>query len=156
AVRRRITQAANDEAKGTAASPWRIVCVASLAQRYKGVDVLIDAVARVSRARQVVIELTVVGDGVQRDVLAARAKRAGVPLGLTGQLPPGAAVRARLDAADLFVLASRTEGLPRAMLEAMARGVPCLGTRVGGVPELLPPGRVVAAGDPRPLAEAIA
>src|SRR5262249_14373457 len=34
-------------------------------------------------------------------------------------------------------LASRTEGLPRAMVEAMARGLPCIGTAVGGIPELL-------------------
>ncbi|MBP1712751.1 MAG: glycosyltransferase, partial [Deltaproteobacteria bacterium] len=42
-----------------------------------------------------------------------------------------------LDTADLFVLASRTEGLPRAMIEAMSIGLPCIGSDVGGIPELL-------------------
>ena len=42
-----------------------------------------------------------------------------------------------LEKSDLFVLASRTEGLPRVVVEAMAKGLPCIGTNVGGIPELL-------------------
>ena len=60
-----------------------------------------------------------------------------------------------LDEADLFVLPSRSEGLPRAMIEAMARGLPCIGTRVGGVPELLLAEDLVAAGDAEALASKI-
>lgn len=38
---------------------------------------------------------------------------------------------------DIYIQPSDTEGLPRALLEAMSRGLPCLGTDVGGIPELL-------------------
>jgi glycosyltransferase involved in cell wall biosynthesis len=48
-----------------------------------------------------------------------------------------------LDSADLFLLNSVCEGMPRAMLEAMARGLPAIATDVGGVPELLAPEDVV-------------
>lgn len=58
-------------------------------------------------------------------------------------------------AMDVFVLSSVAEGMPRAILEAMAAGVPCIATEVGGVPEILPNrdvGRLVPAKDPIALA----
>jgi glycosyltransferase involved in cell wall biosynthesis len=62
-----------------------------------------------------------------------------------------------LIAADAFVMSSRTEGLPMALLEAMASGVPCVATEVGGIPELLGDqrGLLVPPGDPERLAEAM-
>ena len=53
------------------------------------------------------------------------------------------------------MLASRTEGLPRALIEAMAAGLPCIGTRVGGIPELLDDEALVAPGDAEALAARI-
>ena len=72
-----------------------------------------------------------------------------------GQLPAGEMVRAQLDKADLFILPSKTEGLPRALVEAMARALPCIGTTVGGIPELLPSEDLVPPGDVKALAETI-
>jgi glycosyltransferase involved in cell wall biosynthesis len=73
-----------------------------------------------------------------------------------GQLTAGEAVRAELDRADLFVLPSRQEGLPRAMIEAMARALPCIGSTVGGIPELLPAEDMVPSNDVNALAQKIA
>ena len=138
--------------KGTPADPWRLVTVGTLAQLYKGQDVLIDALA-LARARGLAAELTIVGDGACRPALEARAR--GGAVRFAGHLAPGPAVRAALDTADVFVLASRGEGLPRALIEAMARGCPGLATRVGGIPELLPDDRLVAPGNARALAHAL-
>jgi glycosyltransferase involved in cell wall biosynthesis len=59
---------------------------------------------------------------------------------------------------DVFVLSSREEGIPNALLEAMAAGRPAVATAVGGTPEVLEDGRtgwLVPAGDPSALAEAL-
>jgi len=135
--------------------PFHLVFVGSLAQLYKGQDALINAVAR-CHAHACDVRLTIVGDGRCRARLEALAAAEGVRafVRFTGHLD-GRGVRDTLDTADLFVLPSRAEGLPRAMLEAMARGVPCLGSRVGGVPELLPADRLVPPGDAAALAAAI-
>jgi glycosyltransferase involved in cell wall biosynthesis len=134
----------------------RIVTVGSLAQLYKGPDVLIDAVAACVRGGMDV-EVVFIGDGKHRPELEQRAAERSIADRTTflGQLQAGEAVRAELDRSDLFVLPSRTEGLPRAMIEAMARGLPCIGSSVGGIPELLPPEALVAPGDADDLARKI-
>lgn len=136
--------------------PARVVTVGSLEQMYKGVDVLMRAV-EACRASGLELELRVVGDGRHRPELEQLAQRCGLAEAVTfcGQLPAGEQVRAELDSADLFVLASRSEGLPRAMLEAMARALPCLGTAVGGIPELLAEHDLVPPGDHRSLSAKI-
>jgi glycosyltransferase involved in cell wall biosynthesis len=118
--------------------PFRVMTIASLAQLYKGTDVLIAASAACVGAGAD-LTLTVVGGGRYRSELGQLADAHGIGgrVEFAGELPAGDAVRARLDASDLFVLPSRTEGLPRAMIEAMARGLPCIGSSVGGIPELL-------------------
>jgi glycosyltransferase involved in cell wall biosynthesis len=131
----------------------RLVTVGSLEQMYKGTDVLIDAVADCVRGG-LDLSLTVVGDGRHRSELEARAKAAGLNghAAFIGSIAAGDAVRAQLDSADVFVLPSRTEGMPRALLEAFARGLPCIASRVGAIPELLPEEDLVPPGDARALA----
>nr|MDQ3611445.1 glycosyltransferase [Actinomycetota bacterium] len=63
-----------------------------------------------------------------------------------------------LPAIDVFTLSSLQEGLPLSLLEAMAAGIPCVATAVGGVPEVLTDGRegfLVPPGDAQGLAAAI-
>jgi glycosyltransferase involved in cell wall biosynthesis len=72
-----------------------------------------------------------------------------------GQLDFGAPVYDFLDSMDLFVMPSRAEGLPRALVEAMARGCPCIGSNVGGIPELLAPEDLVPPNNPEALAQKI-
>lgn len=133
-----------------------VVSVGAMAQRAKGFDVLLDAIACCAR-RGVPINLRIIGDGHLRPELERQARRLGLDrqVTFTGQLAGGAAVRTELDNADLFVMASRHEGLPRAMIEAQARALPCIGTRVGGMPELLTETNLVAPDCPEILAERI-
>jgi glycosyltransferase involved in cell wall biosynthesis len=133
-----------------------IAFVGSLEQLYKAPDVLLKAVARCVQAG-FDLELLIVGDGRYRGMLEKLARDLGIAARchFLGQVPAGAAVQQVLDAADLFVLPSRTEGLPRAMIEAMARSLPCIGSRVGGIPELLPEEDMVSPGDITGLATKI-
>ena len=136
--------------------PWRLVFVGSLAQPYKAPDILIEAVARCIQAGEH-IELSMVGAGGLRPSLERLAAQLGISeqVQMLGQLKAGETIRRELDCADLFVLPSRQEGLPRAMVEAMARGLPCIGSTVGGIPELLAADEMVPAGDPVVLAAKI-
>jgi glycosyltransferase involved in cell wall biosynthesis len=133
-----------------------LVFIGSLAQLYKAPDVLIEAVAKAIR-RGSDLRLRMVGDGRYRRMLEDLCRQLGIEqrCEFLGQLPGGSAVQDVLDGADMFVLPSRVEGLPRAMIEAMARGLPCIGTNVGGIPELLDPEDLVEPGNADALAEKI-
>ena len=72
-----------------------------------------------------------------------------------GLLPAGKAVRDEMDNCDIFILVSRTEGLPRALIEAMARGKYCIATRVGGIPELLEDKWLIDPNNVEQLVEAV-
>ena len=118
-------------------------------------DVLIDAVA--TCCAEADVELVIVGSGRHQLELEQRAKARGLGdrVRFRGQLITPLDVRAELDRADLFVLPSRQEGLPRAMIEAMARGLPCIGSTVGGIPELLAAEDMVPPNDASALARKI-
>lgn len=120
-------------------NPLRLVCVASMDRTYKGHSILLRAAAECER-EGLNLHVTFVGDGRLRPSLEREGRQLGIAdrVLFVGQLPAGAAVMRQLDMADLFVLPSLTEGLPRSLVEAMARALPCLASAVGGVPELLP------------------
>lgn len=130
-----------------------LITIGALDQLYKAPDILIDAIALGVR-EGLDLKLTLVGDGSYRPCLEAQVAKLGLAdrVHFCGELPAGEAVRVQLDQADLFILPSRQEGLPRAMIEAMARGLPCIGSSVGGIPELLPPNDRVPPGNVEALA----
>lgn len=138
------------------ASRATLIFVGTLAQLYKAPDVVLEAMAAgVSQGLD--LGLTVIGDGTYRPELETRARTLGLAdrVCFRGQVTAGDTVRTQLDQADVFVLPSRQEGLPRAMLEAMARALPCIGSTVGGIPELLLPEDMVLPGNVNALARKI-
>ena len=112
-----------------------LTCVARLAQ-VKGHDLLLAAMADL-RPELPQLRLTIVGGGPEADDLEGRARRLGLAgiVTFAGRLPPDA-VAERLRASHAFVLASRWENLSVAALEACITGLPCVLTRVGGLPEI--------------------
>ena len=101
--------------------------------------------------------LRVVGDGPLRDALAARM--AASPARASMELLPGTAdPRSHYARASVAALSSENEGMPNVLLEAMAMGLPCVGTDVGGVAEVIRHGEtgfVVPKKDPAAMAEAL-
>lgn len=115
-----------------------ITTVASMDQTYKRLDLLLDAVAiLIQEGWQV--KLNIVGEGRLANAYVSRAEAQGIE-GKTRfhGLLPQAEVFQVIASSHLFVLCSDTEGMPRAMIEAMAIGTPCIGSAVGGITELLP------------------
>ena len=144
-----------DGAIGDGASPTDLLVVGRLA-REKGVDILLDAVARLPD-----VTLRVVGDGEERDALEAQASELGVQerVVFDGAVPFGPQLFDRFRAARLVVIPSRTEGAPKAAYEAMAFGKPVIAAAVGGLPEIVgndeTRGLLAAPGDACALAEQI-
>ena len=142
------------EAKCKLGDPLRLCFVGSISQMYKAPDILIAAVS-VCLDKGINLELFILGDGQYKRKLEDQARSLGIAekVFFLGNVPTGKAVYEQLDNSDLFVLPSRTEGLPRSLIEAMARGLPCIGSHVGGIPELLDEDYMVPAGQVEPLAQ---
>jgi phosphatidyl-myo-inositol dimannoside synthase len=140
----------------TPPAPVRIIQVGYMEQPYKGYEFLLRALA-LCRQAGLAVQAVMVGDGRFRPTYERMAQEMGLGsvVSFTGAVPWGAPLFELLDRSDLFVLASLTEGLPKALLEAMARGLPAIGTAVGGVPELLTPETLVPPADAAALAERI-
>lgn len=101
----------------------------------KDIGTLLKAFAALPAEISSVARLYLVGDGTER----AKLEELRNALGLTARVTFFGArtdVARVLQAADTLVLSSKSEGLPMVLLEAMAAGVPCISTAVGGIPEL--------------------
>jgi glycosyltransferase involved in cell wall biosynthesis len=138
----------------TAPDATDLVFVGEL-RKLKGVDVLIEAMARLAGQGQH-LGATIVGDGADRgafEAAAARHNLAGV-VHFVGAKP----ARAAFALGRMLVVPSRAESLPYIGLEAAAAGIPIIATNVGGIPEIFGPdaNELVPPGDPVALAAAIA
>lgn len=135
----------------------RMLYVGRLTRGEKGLDVLLRAVAELSGESGPHLEIH--GDGHDRVELEALVRS----LGLAHQVSfHGWADRAALPAiyrgADLFTIASREEGMPNVVLEAMASGLPVVGTAIAGIEDLVVDGitgRLVPSEDPAAFAAAV-
>ncbi len=104
----------------------------------KGHEVLIKIIKRL-RDERYDASVIFIGDGSKRKYYEQMSRELGLRehITFTGLLSSQSKVREILIDADLFVFPTKAEGLPRAVIEAMAVGLPCLSTPVGGIPELL-------------------
>lgn len=142
---------------GVAAGERIVLTVGRLSQEKGHADAL--RVFRLLRDRMPAqpLRLLIVGDGPERRRLGALAGRLGLAqsvifAGHQDHIAPFYA------AADVFLLASHSEGSPNVLLEAMSAGLPVVATRVGGVPELAENGEEALLedrGDHEALADAV-
>jgi glycosyltransferase involved in cell wall biosynthesis len=134
----------------------RIIGVGTLEQLYKAPDIALLAM-KILKTSGVKCNLTWAGEGIYRKEMEKLAENYNLKTDITflGKLSSITQVRSELDKSDIFIMPSRMEGLPRAMVEAMARALPCIGTNVGGIPELLDPNMIIPINDANALAEKI-
>ena len=102
----------------------------------KGLDVLLRALAMLPSSHD--FRLEIIGDGDQREPLAAEIRRLGLEQKITfAGWCDRAAIAERYQQADVFVFPSRDEGMPNVVLEAMASGLPIVATAIAGNEDLV-------------------
>jgi glycosyltransferase involved in cell wall biosynthesis len=145
-------------APGSSDGVVRLVSVGAVVPR-KGFDVLIAALAKLG---DLPWRLTIAGDRTRDPAAAAQLDADIAECGLTGRVEvlgalPQEQIAALYAGADLFVLASRFEGYGMAFAEAMAHGLPVVGTMAGAIADTVPPeaGVLVEPNDAKALARAL-
>lgn len=133
-----------------------IVNVGSMATLYKCQDVQIKAI-KICIDKGYHVKLKLIGDGVCRKDFERLATELELndKVDFRGMISGNDNVIKELDKSDIFILPSLVEGLPRALIEAMARGLPCIASNVGGIPELLDKEFLVDRGSEIHLADKI-
>jgi glycosyltransferase involved in cell wall biosynthesis len=125
-------------------------------ERYKGIDVLLRAWPEVVRTLPEA-RLVIVGTGRLQAPVERAQREQSEWIDRLGSVEQSEVARL-LDESTLLVLPSRSEGLPRIVMEAFCRGRPVVGTRAGGTPDLVVEGEnglLVESEDAPALAEAL-
>ncbi|SUO97907.1 glycosyltransferase family 4 protein [Suttonella indologenes] len=112
--------------------------IASFNNPYKGIGMAIDSV-KLLKNKGVNLKLRILGSGKLEENYKKHAENLNLldQVFFDGILSSRADINFWLDSLDIYIQPSYTEGLPRALIEAMARGLPIVATNVGGIPELL-------------------
>ncbi len=133
--------------------PLQLVLVASLVP-VKWHEVLIRGL-HMATGLGADLHLRLAGDGPLRPYLETLVAELGIEdrVQFLGHVSDRDKLLEILDSSHLFVMTSASEGMPRAMIEAMARGLPAIGSDVGGISELLEPDQKFPAGDDRRLGQ---
>ncbi|MBB5350156.1 glycosyltransferase involved in cell wall biosynthesis [Haloferula luteola] len=116
---------------------WPVFCTVGRLVPAKGMDLLLEAMAKVPG-----FKLWLVGEGLQRGELEAIIAKHGLAerVWMAGHRDDAVGL---MGCADLFIVASRNEGGPYTLAEALHMKVPCLSTKVGFAPEFLPEGALM-------------
>jgi glycosyltransferase involved in cell wall biosynthesis len=143
-------------ARGSGGPAVMLLSVGAITPR-KGYDILVAALGMV---RAPLWRLTIVGDRHRDLTASARLEADIVRLGLSDRIALAGAIsqahlEALYDGADLFVLASRFEGYGMAFADAMARGLPIIGTIAGAIPDTARGALLVPPDSPAALAAAL-
>lgn len=122
----------------------------------KGHKELIEVVS-ILKKKGINISVKFVGDGefVPDFQKYAKSLNAEDRVSFIGRIPDRETMRKTLRDSDLFVFPTHGEGLPRVLIEAMAVGLPCISTRINGIPELLDDELMVEVGDVEGLVKKI-
>lgn len=132
-----------------------ITSIGSLNQSYKGVDIALKAIAKLIK-RGYNIKFIWVGDGRLKNYYEKLASKLKIEnyVKFMGQLTRREVFNI-LNESDIYIHPSKAEGLPRALIEAMSCGLPCIATDVGGIHELLSAEALVKPGSVKDLYEKI-
>jgi len=137
---------------------FTVMTIARL-EKVKGINYLIEAVAGSEIQRISDLQILVIGDGSERKNLESLAEKLSLKekVKFLGEIP-NEKIPEYLATADCFVLPSLKEGFGIVLLEAQAAGIPVIGTKVGGILDLIEDGKtglLVAPQNPQAIAEAI-
>ncbi|WP_286729275.1 glycosyltransferase [Acinetobacter sp. UBA1297] len=124
--------------KAEARDYYKIGLIGSFNNEYKGIETAIKAI-KILKDQGVNSKLNIVGSGKLKEYYLNLAKRLDIEHDIIflGSIKGGENIFQWLDSLDVYIQPSYTEGLPRALIEAMSRGLPAIATQVGGIPELL-------------------
>lgn len=115
-----------------------LVHISGINNSAKGHAELLDAISAIKKKGKF-FKVIFVGGGTMLDYYKEFTKKLNLTeeVSFYGNVSDSDYIASILKEADIFVLPTMTEGLPRVVLEAMASGLPCIATKVGGIPELL-------------------